>query len=460
MDSIICKTYINAQTPSKAIALSQTLMKEWGCTSGQSIQLKIGNKAILTRIVKANVKGNKILLSPTLAQHVTLPFVGNIRVSYTKQTLPIGPVIGILTTGYTGNEASPFGIRSDLFRSFIQAGSSEKPYIYVFTPEMIDWENHTIQGWYYKASSTRGVSRWVRHISPFPDVIYERVPNRKAESLAYVQSTLSRLKEINQCKIFNQGFFNKWYIHQILSDDPITGEFVPETYLSPSVHTLQEMLEKHQMIYLKPNKGSLGLGIFRITRHHNKEYYCRFHQGEKNVLHRFQSLEKLIKHYFGTHTNRLSHYLAQQGIRLAKFDNRPVDFRVHMHKDGEENWQVVAIGSKAAGFGCVTTHIRTGGSIVSTDELLHTLFKEDSQIVEANIKNTSIAIAETLENQIDGPIGELGMDIGVDRDGYVWLFEVNSKPGRHIFHHPSLREAGIQSAKYITDYSMKLANFI
>lgn len=460
MNSIICKTHINAQTPSKAIALSQTLMEEWGCTNGQSIRLKVGNKKILTRAVKANVKGNTILLSPAIAEQISLPFTGNIRVSYTKHTLRMGPVIGILTTGYSGNEASPFGIRSDLFRSFIQAGLSEKPFIYVFTPEMIDWESQTIQGWYYKKSSTKGISRWIRQTSPFPDVIYERVPNRKTESLAHVQNTLSRLKEINECKIFNQGFFNKWYIHQILSDDPITGEFVPETYLSPSVQTLQEMLEKHKMVYLKPNKGSLGLGIFRITRHHDKEYYCRFHQGEKNVLHRFQSLEKLIKHYFGTHTNRLSQYLVQQGIRLARFDNRPVDFRVHMHKDGEGNWQVVAIGSKAAGFGCVTTHIRTGGSIVSTDELFHTLFKEDSQIVEANIKNTSIAIAETLENQIDGPIGELGMDIGVDRDGYVWLFEVNSKPGRHIFHHPSLREAGVRSAKYITDYSMKLANFI
>lgn len=460
MDSIICKTYINEKTPLKAVALSQPLMEEWGVTPGQSIKVKIGGKTLLTRAVKAKVKGNKIIFSPTMAKQIHLPFTGEIRADYSKQSLRLGPVIGILTTGYTGNEFSPFGIRDELFRSFIQAGASEKPYIYVFTPEMIDWNSKTIHGWYYKKSVTKSVDRWVRYVSPFPDVIYERVPNRKSESLTQVQNTLSRLKEVSKGKVFNQGFFNKWYIHQMLSDDPITGEFVPETYLSPSIETLYEMLQQHQMIYLKPNKGSLGLGIFRITRHHDKEYYCRFHQGEKNVLHRFQSLEKLIKHYFGDQHNRLNHYLAQQGIRLVKYEDRPVDFRVHMHKDGEGEWQVVAIGSKAAGFGCVTTHIRTGGFIISTDKLLETLFDEDAKVIEQNINVAAVEIAQTLEDKIDGPIGELGMDMGVDRNGNVWLFEVNSKPGRHIFHHPSLRDAGIQSAKYITDYSLKLAEFI
>lgn len=76
------------------------------------------------------------------------------------------------------------------------------------------------------------------------------------------------------------------------------------------------------------------------------------------------------------------------------------------------------------------------------------------------IIRSAITIAETLEEQIDGTLGELGLDIGVDRNGRVWLFEVNAKPGRHIFLHPSLREAGRMSAKYITDYCLNLTNFI
>jgi D-alanine-D-alanine ligase-like ATP-grasp enzyme len=88
------------------------------------------------------------------------------------------------------------------------------------------------------------------------------------------------------------------------------------------------------------------------------------------------------------------------------------------------------------------------------------MFRENAKEVEKDIIESAILIAEVTEQHVNGPLGELGMDIGVDRSGRVWLFEVNAKPGRHIFLHPSLREAGLQSAKCITDYSMKLANFI
>ncbi|SEM96658.1 YheC/YheD family protein [Lihuaxuella thermophila] len=460
MSSIICQTLLHTQTPSKAIVLSQSLMDEWGCANGQSIKVEIGNKSMIARVARMKSTGNKIILSPNVTRQLYLPYTGLTRATFFNKRLKLGPVIGILTTGYTGNPAQPFGARSLLFRSFIQAGMSERPFIYVFTPQMVDWQNRTISGWYFIKDS-KGNMRWVQRTSPFPDVIYERVPNRKAESLPHVQSCLIRLKESGQCKIFNQGFFNKWSIHVWLNNHPSTAEFIPETYLSPSIQTLHNMLEKHQMVYLKPSGGSLGLGIFRITRHPKEGYFCRFHQGEKNVLHRFHSLEKLIQHYFGSsRSGRFKKYLVQQGIRLIKYQNRPVDFRVHMHKDRTGQWRVVAIGSKAAGPGSVTTHIRTGGSVLSTDDLLHRVFKKSAKEVEASIKNTAILIAQVLEQQVNAPLGELGMDMGVDRNGRVWLFEINSKPGRHIFLHPSLREAGWQSAKFITDYSLKLANFI
>jgi hypothetical protein len=32
-----------------------------------------------------------------------------------------------------------------------------------------------------------------------------------------------------------------------------------------------------------------------------------------------------------------------------------------------------------------------------------------------------------------GRLVELGIDFGVDLDGYIWILEVNSKPGRSIF---------------------------
>jgi hypothetical protein len=460
MSSILCQTTINNSISANVIMLSEALMKKWDCTAHESIQVKIGNKSLPVRVVATKAKGNKIGLSSTAAKQLHLPYTGPTGAVMHQKTLRLGPVIGILTASYTGNLQNPFGSRSRYFRLFIEASLPEKPFFFVFTPEMVDWSNQTISGWFWKKGIKGQSSRWVRYVSPVPDVIYDRVFSRTLQASSRIQSCLTKLKETNQCQIFNPGFFNKWTIHQMLSQDTRTAHFVPETYLSPSTATLQEIMEKHRMVYLKPNSGYSGRGIFRITHHPKEGYFCRYHNGKSN-LHRFQSLEKLLQYYFGKNrSTQFKKYLVQQGIHLIKYQDRPVDFRVHMHKDKTGEWQVIAVGAKAAGSGCVTTHIRTGGSLLSTDEVLQSAFRQEADMIKNSIENTAIIVANILDQNINEPIGELGMDIGVDSTKKVWLFEVNSKPGRHIFHHHNLKGAGRQSAKCITDFSLKLADFV
>jgi hypothetical protein len=459
MNSLICQTRISSHLSPDRIALSTDLLEKWDFRPNETIEIQLGNKKITAQVVPAKYSGKIIFFHPTAARKLAFPFMGSIRAQYRRQKLRLGPVIGILTTGFKRNPSAPFGARTVFFQNFLLASHSAKPFIYVFTPEMINWQTRTVSAWYYKKNNNTGQYQWIRLNSPLPDVIYERVPNRKAESLERVQSCLNRLKNEEQVRVFNQGFFNKWTIYLLLKSNPKTSEYTPETYLAPSLETLQYMLDKYQMVYLKPSGGSLGMGIFRITYDPSQGYYCRFHQGEKNVLHRFQSLEKLIYYYFRKNKQRFQNYLVQQGIRLLKIGNRPLDFRVHMHKDSTGEWQIVGIAAKVAGSGCITTHVRTGGSVF-TDDLLDKTLPHNATELKKSLAKAAKTIALSLEEKLNEPLGELGMDLGIDQELKVWLFEVNSKPGRHIFLHPSLREAGRQSAKYITEYSLKLAEFV
>ncbi|PTM58051.1 YheC/YheD family protein [Desmospora activa] len=460
MNSDICRiSPLTTKAPAQAILLSKSLMKQWGCLSGQSIKIKVGNKTCIARVAGLKRSHAQIYLPRSVYTHLSLPYFGSIRATYIQKELRIGPVIAILTTGFTGSPTAPFGLRSALFRNFLTAAQEDKPIFYVFTPEMVDWNNQVTSGWFYQPNAN-GSYQWIRRTVPLPDVVYERIPNRKSESLPRVLECRERLRSHIRCQIFNQGFFNKWTVHEKLHNHELAAEHIPETYHSPSVSVIREMLERHQMVYLKPNGGSLGLGIFRITRHPNKGYFCRFREGDNNILRRFFSLEALLRHAFGPQLNRLPRYLVQQGIRLVKYNGRSVDFRVHMHKDKQGKWQVVGMGAKVAGLGSVTTHGRTGGSLLTAEELLSDSFPGKEKGMMEHIQNVSIQIARALEGEVNGHLGELGLDIGVDRYRKVWLFEVNSKPGRSIFLHPSLRSAGRQSARYITEYSMKLAQFV
>jgi len=151
--------------------------------------------------------------------------------------------------------------------------------------------------------------------------------------------------------------------------------------------------------------------------------------------------------------------VVQQGIRLIEIDKCPIDFRFHMHKDGNNDWVVAGIGAKKAGRGSVTTHIKNGGSLMTPEQALSRTFKDRASEVLQEAKAVAIKLSEAIERNYNHTLGELGLDIGIDQDGAVWMFEANAKPGRSIFKHPALREQGRASLEYILDHCLYLSKF-
>lgn len=100
-----------------------------------------------------------------------------------------------------------------------------------------------------------------------------------------------------------------------------------------------------------------------------------------------------------------------------------------------------------------------GGTILSSSEAIHHYFKDRGTEVEERIQRAAVELAEAIEQSLGKPLGEIGLDIGIDRNGHIWMFEANSKPGRHVFRHSSLRYVDKISLRKILDYSKYLANF-
>jgi len=156
---------------------------------------------------------------------------------------------------------------------------------------------------------------------------------------------------------------------------------------------------------------------------------------------------------------RLSHYVIQQGIRLIELDGCPLDFRFHLHKNGNNQWVVAGIGAKKAGKGSVTTHVKNGGSVMTPEHALGRIYGGRADQVLANAKQVAVRLAEAIEKNYRRRLGELGFDLGIDQKERVWMFEANAKPGRSIFKHPSLKSQGADSLKHIYDYLVYLSNF-
>ncbi|WP_059172908.1 YheC/YheD family protein [Bacillus sp. FJAT-27445] len=373
---------------------------------------------------------------------------GKLAVFSNDDTLFLGPVIGVFTSGLIDSNTNPAGDRTHSFSKLLETCSSSGAVGFLFTGQAIDWEKNLVKGYFW------GDGKWETRLVPFPNVVYDRLPTRKSESRPESKLAKERLQKDYLIPWFNPGFFNKIEIFERLKDSPDAQKYLPETKLFTSIAEARRLLDKYSSIYLKPVNGTLGLGIRHvIAEFPGSTCYCRFRdQHGNNKLLKFNSLHALASTMFGKRGTR--NLLIQQRILLLKVDGRPVDFRVHTNRDRSGKWQVSAIAGKKAGFGSITTHVRNGGDVQTLKELFG---EKAAAEFERKLSGAALELSEILEDRLDGITAEFGFDFGIDRDGIVWLFEVNSKPGRSIFHHRGMRKYEYLTRKLPIDFAIHLA---
>ncbi|WP_276352898.1 YheC/YheD family protein [Cohnella caldifontis] len=452
MSLTICNVHFTQQ-PERVVWLSSSLAKLLKLGGRKSVNVKLGKDNVYAALRTINRKGHHLYMSAGLRSSVRVPKPGFVYVNNEDEgEIQLGPLIGVLTDSMDGSSSAPFGVRTGFIRQLLQLGQKQA-YMFAFTPRDINWQQETVHGWFYLPGG-----KWQRRIVPLPDVVYNRLPSRKAENGMALVSLREKFVR-KRIPFFNWSFFNKSDVYELLENDPEALKHLPESVPNPSPERIRQMLEQHHFIYFKPTGGSLGAGIYRLTYHPSKGYFVRYRRNGSNVLLRFTTFAGLMKLLRARHGSRLNQYVAQQGIRLVELDSCPIDFRFHMHKDGKNRWVVAGVGAKKAGRGSVTTHIKNGGSLMTPEQALGRAFGDRADSVLNEAKSVAIKLSEAIERNYSHTLGELGLDIGIDRDGNVWMFEANAKPGRSIFKHPALKEQGRASLQYILDHCLYLSKF-
>ncbi|MBP3039635.1 YheC/YheD family protein [Bacillaceae bacterium Marseille-Q3522] len=418
-------------------------------STGVFEKIAFGNQTIAAACLPHPGKENEIVLSKDVAEKLRFPNMkASLHLFADEQTLYLGPLIGIFTSGFIPFQMKPIGERSSFFAKILAVNKSVGAIAYIFGMQHIDWESGVIKGYFYEKS------QWKTFEVPFPNVIYDRLPNRQSEKLIQLKKIKERLEKDYLIPWFNPGFFNKLDIFEKLQQDDIVSSYLPETHPFTSFSIMERMLADYGHVYVKPKNGSLGFAVHQIIYDRKKSiYYCRFRDlSGKNKLRKFFSLEALMTHVFAN--RKLSSMIVQQGIHLIRENNRPLDFRVHTNKDDNGEWKVTAIAAKIAGEGSVTTHLNNGGTIKTLAEICTTA--EQEQGYKQQLIDAALTISKALDQQIPGIIAEIGFDFGIDRNGKLWLFEANSKPGRAIFKHPHLKQFDLLSWRLSLSFAVFL----
>ena len=147
-------------------------------------------------------------------------------------------------------------------------------------------------------------------------------------------------------------------------------------------------------------------------------------------------------------------YLVQKAIPLALHQQTPFDLRILVQKNRRGHWEVAGMGIRVAGRNRITTHVPQGGRIEQVDKILGHLFPGNVEEIKEQVEQLALLTAHVLEEHYRR-LGEFSLDMGLDQDGRLWLFEANAKPMK--FDEEDIRQRSlfnlIDYAQYLTFHS-------
>jgi len=335
------------------------------------------------------------------------------------------PVLGILTLYL--NEAKQLEEKS-VYRRMIIEGKRIGLDVFVFTPMDVHASKELIHALVYDIATGKWSRKW-RH---FPHIIYDRC--RIQRSVRF-QQLLRFRSRYNHLTFLNRPLRNKWTIHQTFSQKTRFRQHMPETILYQNSADLRRMLKACPVLYIKPANGTGGRGILRVERLKGTGTLFDIQGRRQNrqiITPRKVSLsrlESIVRQWcLG------GRFLVQQGIPLRLASGRYHDYRMLVQKNGQGQWEMTGMAGRVGAARSVTSNLHGGGHAVRAHTLLREWLGSEEKAEKAmkTAEKLGIEAAAFLESSFSA-LCELALDLAIDREGRIYVLEVNPKPAREVF---------------------------
>lgn len=224
-------------------------------------------------------------------------------------------------------------------------------------------------------------------------------------------------------KVFQQ-IASKGLKTMILERDTKIKTYIPKTAWYRD-DRLYQMLDTFGMVFVKPDKGGGGVGIIRVKKVTNSLVECKSLKHHKIV-----SKEK-VSSLIHTYLKPEKRYLIQQGIELAKVNGRPFDIRLMLQRI-DRKWKLTGMAAKLAAPGKIVTNFCKGGKPYTARDAVSKVCPMEASKKMEELKKLAYRVAHVLSERYSG-LKELGIDAGLDKNGNIWIFEVNTRPTYEMF---------------------------
>ncbi|WP_307719874.1 YheC/YheD family protein [Paenibacillus sp. 598K] len=223
-----------------------------------------------------------------------------------------------------------------------------------------------------------------------------------------------------------QRVVSKWSKTSVLLEDGSIAAHIPLTR-KLSHESLLAMLKQYNMVYVKPDRGTFGIGVIRVETSGDGGY--RYQEGTRvRTFASYDPMYHSLKQLIGNRT-----YLVQRGIHLLRHRKRRFDLRVMVQKSPSGAWESTGIIGRLAHPGKIVTNYHSGGTPMAFGELMAThLPTAEQPAYTTRLERLGERVARRLQRIYPG-LKEIGIDVAIDTQLQPWILEVNTKPDPYIF---------------------------
>lgn len=218
----------------------------------------------------------------------------------------------------------------------------------------------------------------------------------------------------------------KWNKHLALINKAKLSPHLPQTELF-NVESFKQFCKAHPVFFLKPCLGGGGFGVMKVARVGQR--FILYHTTHRKI---FTDVVQLYKALVRRCQDKK--YIIQQGVDLLHISGRLIDFRVILLKP-HDRWEYMGTIGKCAAKNKYVTNRVNGGKVIRFHQAarygLHYNQEQCNKLAE-KLREVSLQIAQALNDTFKN-ITELGLDIGIDQQGHIWLLEANTKPHFNLF---------------------------
>ncbi|MFE5320284.1 YheC/YheD family protein [Paenibacillus sp. NPDC056579] len=298
---------------------------------------------------------------------------------------------------------------------------------------------------FFRIHDVRSANPWIKaYVKQDDRFVLTRVPLPVVIHNRALYHGRKKFRELGSWADGGTLFFNQWnrysklQTQHILLNETSLKPHLPETFTATSRH-IDMMMKQYDKLIIKPDQSGVGRGIMLLERNgdnwkltfpaslsvHNRRW--------KQMEFKGNRIPSLLTRWL-----RKKKFIVQQRLPLATFQGRPFDMRVSVQRDGSGEWQVTGLVAKVAPHNRFLTNVAQGGSLQQLQDILAQEYPQlQQQDVFQAIHEFSLKIARILGSSLPH-MADLGLDIGITKDGVPLFIECNGKDQRYAF-----REAGM-----------------